>query len=538
MESNTMIIRISMLLLLLLFFEIATQAIVLESGEFVKVKESSALLACPQSLNTLDGFGHCVGMIPLGAARVHGTTSKGRDVFVQCNAQMKPPQGNQFTYRYPFLERDENSHIPVFDAPVRIAPFTTNFSTTILPKFIWETKVTTKTDFKPTVRAAAFTQDYMYILTLDESLNRWVLLRTVPFELPIQLNHTLSLSSVVLVENVNGDNYTYYNNINNNSISWKLYVTLKTGTSMRSHDIFPYHANWRSPNFHPYGGDGIYNGNIDLIGIASFDINDKGTSSNFQLHTPKAWSGGLMNLNLGLLQHDNDDKIYLLGGSRTGLIYKIPLNNSEHVGNDPRNNAWNLAPAVDASTNTLFRASKIDAKPFGYDDNHIMIACENSLHFIEETTQHYNSIINAINDDNDINDQTQFLNIGEVLQKNAVLVTGQTPTVSTADWDNDGLVDIIAGSSEGRFFFSKQAKLSLIHTNDENKGIFHRPIALHHNDTAASVGNVGTSTFSSEILVQGGYRRDIQGPRENRWGYTAPVSSLIYQNNIRFHSNL
>ena len=287
-----MIIRISMLLLLLLFFEIATQAIVLESGEFVKVKESSALLACPQSLNTLDGFGHCVGMIPLGAARVHGTTSKGRDVFVQCNAQMKPPQGNQFTYRYPFLERDKNSHIPVFDAPVRIAPFTTNFSTTILPKFIWETKVTTKTDFKPTVRAAAFTQDYMYILTLDESLNRWVLLRTVPFELPIQLNHTLSLSSVVLVENVNGDNYTYYNNINNNSISWKLYVTLKTGTSMRSHDIFPYHANWRSPNFHPYGGDGIYNGNIDLIGIASFDINDKGTSSNFQLHTPKAWSGG------------------------------------------------------------------------------------------------------------------------------------------------------------------------------------------------------------------------------------------------------
>ena len=88
------------------------------------------------------------------------------------------------------------------------------------------------------------------------------------------------------------------------------------------------------------------------------------------------------------------------------------------------------------------------------------------------------------------------------------------------------------------FFFSKQAKLSSIHTNDENKGIFHRPIALHHNDTAASVGNVGTSTFSSEILVQGGYRRDIQGPRENRWGYTAPVSSLIYQNNIRFHSNL
>ncbi len=487
----------------------------LQSGEFIKVKEPAALLACPQSLNTLDGFGHCVGMIPLGSARVRGLSSKGKDIFVQCNAQMKPPQGNRFTYRYPYVKKDTRTNVPVFDAPVQIPPFQLNSSHGLLPKFVWEAKETASNYSSRSVRAAAFTQTCMYILGLNANLNEWMLLRSVPFVLPLHLNNSLSLSSVVVVENVGsteaGDPGT----------GWTLYVTLKTGTSARAHDIFPAKTNWRSVNFHPYGGDGIYNGNIDLIGIASFEVNDKGSSSNFQIHTPGTWSGGLMNLNLGLLQQDNGNKMYLLAGSRTGLIYKRPIfsASTDTVGKtkvmENNYNEWKLVPAVDASTNTLFKSSKIDAKPIGYDDNHIIIACENGLHFVEE--------VNSDNYTLKLNNQVKLLNMGEVLENNALLVTGQTPTVSIADWDHDGLLDIIAGSSEGRFFFSKQSFSSSV--NDMNSAnIFHRPVALHHNDTATDVATSDRFKFSSEILVQGGYRIDIQGPRESRWGYTAPVS--------------
>ena len=105
----------------------------------------------------------------------------------------------------------------------------------------------------------------------------------------------------------------------------------------------------------------------------------------------------------------------------------------------------------------------------------------------------------------------EILRVGEVLENNAVLVTGQTPTVSYADWDQDGLADIIAGSSEGRVFLSRQAP-SL-----NGNAMFHRPVPIHHNDSGLVDKD---NSISSEILVQGGYSMDIQGPRESRWGYT------------------
>ena len=61
--------------------------------------------------------------------------------------------------------------------------------------------------------------------------------------------------------------------------------------------------------------------------------------------------------------------------------------------------------------------------------------------------------------------------------------------------------DLIAGSSEGRIFFVKGTPSG-----------FERPVSLH----------VGDADQAREILVQGGYRGDIQGPGESRWGYTAP----------------
>ena len=69
----------------------------LPSGEFIPLSAPGRLV-CPQSLTTLEGIGHCVGITPLGAAPV-GAGARGADVFVQCKAQMGPPQGGTFTYR-------------------------------------------------------------------------------------------------------------------------------------------------------------------------------------------------------------------------------------------------------------------------------------------------------------------------------------------------------------------------------------------------------------------------------------------------------
>jgi hypothetical protein len=113
----------------------------LHSGRFVPVVEQVAALKCPQSLGTLDGTGHCIGLTPLGAAMVDGP---GADIFVQCNAQMAPPQGNRFIYRYPFKSIDPTTGTPIFASPISMnttgvfpAPISNLSLATLRPKTVW-----------------------------------------------------------------------------------------------------------------------------------------------------------------------------------------------------------------------------------------------------------------------------------------------------------------------------------------------------------------------------------------------------------------
>ena len=340
------------------------------------------------------------------------------------------------------------------------------------------------------VRGLAFTSSTLYILNLDQSASKWVLHESIEVELPRPLNGTLG--SLAVKEN--------------NSTSWTFYVAVDMGLSNRAHNLFPYHANWRSSEYHPYGGDGIYNGEINLLGIASFEVQvsdgqGKGICKNFKFITSPSWSGGLMNLNLGLVNLDGDDM--LVAGSRTGLLYGVPV--SKVKGQEVL-----LLPAVELATKLVFKSKKIDAKPMGFTDNHLIVAGENGLNFLKLVSINRRERIGQA-----LSNPFGILRVGEVLENNAVLVTGQTPTVSYADWDQDGMADIIAGSSEGRVFLSRQAP-SL-----NGNAMFHRPVPIHHNDS----GLVNKDdSISSEILVQGGYGMDIQGPRESRWGYTAPVA--------------
>jgi len=88
-----------------------------------------------------------------------------------------------------------------------------------------------------------------------------------------------------------------------------------------------------------------------------------------------------------------------------------------------------------------------------------------------------------------------------VLQEHADLYAGTLPTPTTVDWDGDGVLDILAGNSEGFVLFFKNTG-----SNDE-------PTFLPATRVKAG---------GREIQVQAGYAGSLQGLQEARWGYLSP----------------
>lgn len=88
-----------------------------------------------------------------------------------------------------------------------------------------------------------------------------------------------------------------------------------------------------------------------------------------------------------------------------------------------------------------------------------------------------------------------------VLQEHADLYAGTLPSPTTVDWNGDGVLDILAGNSEGFVLFFEN-----IGSNDEPKFL-----------PATRVQAGGR-----EIQVQAGYSGSLQGLQEARWGYLSP----------------
>ncbi|WP_113636170.1 FG-GAP repeat domain-containing protein [Nubsella zeaxanthinifaciens] len=89
-----------------------------------------------------------------------------------------------------------------------------------------------------------------------------------------------------------------------------------------------------------------------------------------------------------------------------------------------------------------------------------------------------------------------------VKQQSPLLHGGSLVVPSLADWDGDGLIDLISGNSAGKILFFKNAGT---------------------NQNPAYQDAVALKAGGEEIQIQPGYREDIQGPHEARWGYVCPV---------------
>jgi len=89
-----------------------------------------------------------------------------------------------------------------------------------------------------------------------------------------------------------------------------------------------------------------------------------------------------------------------------------------------------------------------------------------------------------------------------VLEEAAALYAGTLPVPNVVDWDGDGDQDIVAGNSEGFILFF------------ENRA---------DNKAPQFLPGVPLPAGGLIIHVQPGYRLDIQGPGEARWGYVCPT---------------
>jgi hypothetical protein len=449
----------------------------LRSGHFVQLATGTGALACPQSLTTLQGIGFCVGVTPLGAAPV-GPAAKGADLFLQCSGQHLGPREGSFMLRYPFLRRDAKSGVPVFGSPISLP------QAGVLPGNVSLVELHAKVVWagaNGTVLAAVFSSDLMHLLRLHENGTHWMWTRAYRYKEPPAWSPPAS-----------SDKYSLVHGVSSVAVSptpdggFMVHLGVDGGESTRSNPAATRISSKlkRSLDFQPYGGDGIYRGRMGMVGVGQFHFNRSGGAGGYSMVTESTWTGGLMGLRMSTLMHGG--RRYVIGGSRTGLIYAF----------SPQGSAKPV-PLVDNDTGLLFYSRVIGAAPIHYPrlesgdsaggDEDLIIGGENGVEFVAIERS----------DDAATPPSARARHAGPVLQEGAALVTGQTPTVSVCDFDHDGVLDIIAGTSEGRIYFARG-------TTDG----YLNPVALQ----------TGEGLGAEEILVQGGYRTDLQGPSESRWG--------------------
>jgi hypothetical protein len=462
-------------------------------------------------------------------------------------------------HSYPFDSRDEATGAPIFGAPVTLPPWDTALPT-LLPRVVWAAG-------GGAVHALAATSDYLHVLALAPNASSWVHVNSTKFESPgcvawhlaaTSLSRPLASSLRMAPQcmaprdvHTSPLSRTHFFKTSNSSLTtprksyaacarwggldsiavvpqpggkWTVYSTHTSGVSERSTGEIDGHTGWRDTTYYPYGGDGIYRGEMMLTTVVAFDVSNNGVADGFRNVTPAGWTGGLMGLKLGVVRHGG--AAVVVAGSHTGLVFAVV---------DGVNSTSLTSPvaAVDAATSVLFMSTVIGASPVGYPrgavgsgdnsggdsssddyngDSDMIIGGENGLHFVtvqsptEPTgdSRRTERVKERRETSHESPGMAMLLrHAGPVLERGAVLSTGSTPTVSVSDWDNDGLDDVIAGSSEGRVFFTRF---------NATVGAFEPPIAV----------TVGHGDDTTDILVQGGYRGDIQGPAESRWGYTAP----------------
>ncbi|WP_018625854.1 FG-GAP repeat domain-containing protein [Niabella aurantiaca] len=177
-------------------------------------------------------------------------------------------------------------------------------------------------------------------------------------------------------------------------------------------------------------------------------------------------------------------KRFLISGSRLGNIYAYEMINNTKLSNkkyivDARGNMYRNA--------TVHCFVNYFKTPQG--QNGIIAQGEGGIYFYSDKKRQ-NAKGNLL-----------FGEPVPLLQEDPLLYGGSLVVPTLVDWDGDGVLDIISGTSSGYILFFK------------NKGT---------NEVPQMINPVRLKAGGHMIHIQPGYREDIQGPGEARWGYTCP----------------
>lgn len=233
-----------------------------------------------------------------------------------------------------------------------------------------------------------------------------------------------------------------------------------------------------------YNAEGFWPYPIPKMGITGGVVESlEKATVNLQLFTPLDQAYYSFD---GFVGAEINDRFYIFTGTRLGNIYSYQWDN----------NARRLASKkymVDEDY-LIQRNPNVHSYVgyFKYDQDHqgIMTVGEGGIYYYSTTFQ------------TDPKDNLVFRSPQHVMQIRPDLYAGSLVNPELVDWDGDGQLDLIVGNSMGFVFFFRNYGTNEVPSYGD-------PVPLKAN------GNI--------IHIQPGYREDIQGPGEARWGYLSPT---------------
>jgi hypothetical protein len=246
---------------------------------------------------------------------------------------------------------------------------------------------------------------------------------------------------------------------------------------------------WRHPEYIMYNGAGVFIGKWPYEYLLISDTIAPDISSPVGTHPYSLTKREILQgyHNLTFVEYEKDGSKNLLTGSRYGNFLYYPLSSGDNPGK---------RVFVCDESGIVLRHKAIGPFPISYPNaetglfSDLIVGSESELIYYPFRGKFHD------------NGAPIYGEPFQPLRQNAPLYSGTLPVVNAVDWDDNGILDIVVGNSEGRVLLFM------------NKGTNQAPYFT--TEQAVTAGG-------RPIFIQPGYGGSVQGPAESRWGYSCPT---------------